>query len=233
MLSTAMLHVTRQAICMMMQMIEDCWWNDGAVMALLAITAHWVWFAFAHYFCVCFESAVPAFAYVLDGSFGTWNDIFRDFRNHGCCFCNLSAKSRVFVEIYKLCGGCDFDERDDKYNDYFDNVLEDGNEDKEWCAIIILLLLLLIMMVIKALMILTLMTMESWIHKQCFMISFAFFVLVVNAIALILIFDSTVIIVAIVLKLPRSYEGRLSMAARWVCCIFADYVVTFFWKLLF
>ena len=98
MLSTAMLHVTRQAICMMMQMIQDCRWNDGAVMALLATTAHWVWFAFAHYFGVCFEIAVPAFAYVLDGSFGTWNDIFRDFRNHGCCFCNLSATSRVFVE---------------------------------------------------------------------------------------------------------------------------------------
>ena len=47
------------------------------------------------------------------------------------CFCNLSAKSRVFVEIYKLCGGCDFDERDDKNNDCFDNVLEDGNEDEE------------------------------------------------------------------------------------------------------
>ena len=46
------------------------------------------------------------------------------------------------------------------------------------------------------------------------MITFAFFVLVMNVIALILIFDSTVIIVAIVLKLPRSYEGRLSMAAR-------------------
>jgi hypothetical protein len=37
----------------------------------------------------------------------------------------------VFVEIYKLCGGCDFDESDDKNNDCFDNVREDGNEDEE------------------------------------------------------------------------------------------------------
>ena len=37
----------------------------------------------------------------------------------------------MFVEIYKLCGGCDFDESDDINNHYFDNVLEDGNEDKE------------------------------------------------------------------------------------------------------
>ena len=31
-------------------MIQDCWWNDGALIKLFSVTAHWVWFDFAHIF---------------------------------------------------------------------------------------------------------------------------------------------------------------------------------------
>ena len=46
-------------------------------------------------------------------------------------FVTFLRRHACLLKIYKLCGGCDFDERDDKNNDCFDNVLEDGNEDEE------------------------------------------------------------------------------------------------------
>ena len=86
MLSIAALYVTRQAICTMMNMIQDCWWNDDSLLTLLFIIAHWVWFDFARYFGFCFGIASPLIALALYGSLGTWNDIFRDFRNHHGCY---------------------------------------------------------------------------------------------------------------------------------------------------
>ena len=86
MLSIATLYVTRQAICTMMKMIQDCWWNDDSLLTLLFIIAHWVWFDFARYFGFCFGIASPLIALALYGSLGTWNDIFRDFRNHHGCY---------------------------------------------------------------------------------------------------------------------------------------------------
>ena len=46
-------------------------------------------------------------------------------------FVTFLRRHACLLKIYKLCGGCDFDERDDENNHCFDNVLEDGNEDEE------------------------------------------------------------------------------------------------------